>query len=94
MAGKMKFDNEYFNRLGHSPKVTALVTRKADQVAAAARATAPVNTGAYRAGIRVKVVRRARRNVALVVAEDPKSMFIESETGNLARALNSVKSSG
>lgn len=91
---RMKFDNDYFNRLGHSPKVTALLVAKAEQVAEAARATAPVDTGDYRDSITVSVKRAARRNVALVTAEDPKSMFIESETGNLARALNAVKSSG
>lgn len=91
---RMKFDNDYFNRLGHSPKVTALLVAKAEQVAEAARATAPVDTGAYQAGISVRVKRAGRRNVALVVSEDPKTMFIESETGNLIRALNAVKSSG
>lgn len=90
----MKFDNEFFSRLGHSPKVTAVVEAVAQRVAARARASAPVDTGAYRDGITVKVVRRARRNVALVVSEDPKSMLIESETGNLVRALNAEKRGG
>ena len=92
--GKVKIDNEYFSRLGHSAPVTALIIRKAEQVASAARASAPVDTGAYQDSITVSVKSAARRNVALVTAEDPKSMWIESETGNLVRALKSVVSSG
>lgn len=91
---KVKIDNEYFSRLGHSPKVTALIVSVAERVAAAARASAPVDTGEYRNSITVSVKSAARRNVALVTAEDPKAMFIESETGNLARALGAVRSGG
>lgn len=90
MAGKAKIDNEYFNRLGHSGPVTAKCLEVGERVAAAARASAPVDTGEYRDRITVTVARRARRNVVLVTAEDPKSMFVESDTGNLARALRSV----
>lgn len=90
----MKFNEAYFDKLGHSPEVTGLVVRKAENVAGRARTTAPVDTGAYRDGIGVRVKNAAHRNVALVVATDPKSMLIESETGNLLRALNAEKSSG
>lgn len=90
----VKFNNAFFSRLGHSARVTALLQRKAEAVAARARATAPVDTGAYRDSIHVRIKSAATRNVALVVAEDPKSMFIESETGNLLRALNAEKSGG
>lgn len=94
MAGRMKWNNAFFSRLGHSPKVTAILQRKAEAVAARARAAAPVDTGAYRDGIRVRIKSSASRNVALVIAEDPKSMLIESETGNLARALIAEKTGG
>jgi len=90
----MKFNDSFFSRLGHSAKVTALIERKAQAVAERARASAPVDTGAYRDGITVRIKRARTRNVALVVAEDPKSMLIESETGNLARALNAEKRGG
>jgi hypothetical protein len=92
--GKVKIDNEYFSRLGHSAPVTAKCLAVGEAVADIARASAPVDTGEYRDRITVSVVRRSRRNVVLVTAEDPKSMFVESETGNLARALGAVASSG
>lgn len=94
MAGKMKWNNAFFPRLGHSPQVTAILRRKAEAVAARARSTAPVDTGAYRDSIRVEIKSTATRNVALVIAADQASMFVESETGNLLRALNAEKPGG
>jgi hypothetical protein len=90
----VKFNNSFFSRLGHSARVTALLQRKAEAVAARAKATAPVDTGAYRNSIAVRIKNSATRNVALVVAEDPKSMLIESETGNLLSALNAETTGG
>lgn len=86
----MEFNDAFFENLSRSPAVTGLVVAAAEKVAAAARASAPVESGAYRAGIVVRT-KYQRRTVALVVATDPKSMLLESQTGNLARALNSVK---
>jgi hypothetical protein len=86
----MDWNERYFSELGHSPEVTALVKAKAEEGAAIARATAPVKTGAYRDSIHVEVVSWPSRNAALIVASDPKSLLIESETGNLVRALNRV----
>lgn len=94
MAGKVKINNEYFDKLGHSPEVTALCVGIAERGAGIARSTAPVDTGAYRDGIHVEVKRAAHRNVALIVGDDEKTMLIESTTGNLARALGALKSGG
>lgn len=94
MAGKTKIHDAFFERLGHSPEVTALCVSVAEHGAAIARSTAPVDTGEYRDGIHVVVKRSARRNVVLIASDDPKTMFIESETGNLARALGALKSGG
>lgn len=90
----MKFNSGYFNRLGHSPEVTELCVSIAERGAAIARSTAPVDTGEYRDGIHVEVAHRESRNVALIVSADPKTLIIESKTGNLVRALNAVKSGG
>lgn len=90
----MKWDESYFSRLGHSSGVTALLRRKAESIAARARAAAPVDTGAYRDSITVRIKSSDTRNVALVVAEDHKAMLVESMTGNLARALNAEKLGG
>ncbi|MET4094568.1 HK97 gp10 family phage protein [Arthrobacter sp. UYCu712] len=90
----MKFNNDFFSKLGHSPEVTALCVSIAERGAAIARSTAPVDTGDYRDGIHVEVVRANRRNVAVIKSDDEKTMWIESETGNLARALGALKSGG
>lgn len=86
----MKWNENYFREKGHSPEVTAIVVAKAEEVAAAARASALVDTGAYRDSIHVEVESWPSRNVARVIASDPKAMLIESKTGNLVRAMNGV----
>ncbi|CAD5999250.1 HK97 gp10 family phage protein [Agreia sp. COWG] len=90
----MKFNASYFDQLGRSSGVRALVTQKAESVAARARAAAPVDTGEYRDGIHVEVSTSAHRVVATVVASSEHSMIVESQTGNLRRALNGGASGG
>jgi hypothetical protein len=75
-----------------APGVRAELERRAQAVAAAARATAPVKTGAYRGSIGVAVDSspidgRAR---AIVEATVDYADTVEARTGNLARALNSA----
>lgn len=84
----MNFNNAFFQDLANSPGVVGLVKDAAERVAEAARNSAPVDSGDYRDSIHVDVVPDRRiRTVALVVADDPKTMIIESKTGNLARSL-------
>lgn len=90
----VEINDAFFERLGRSPEVTQLCVDVAETIAAGARASAPRDTEAYANSIHVEVVQRSRRNVALVIAEDPKALLIESKTGNLSRALNQVKKSG
>ncbi|QOT16482.1 HK97 gp10 family phage protein [Paenarthrobacter sp. YJN-5] len=90
----VQFNNDFFEKLGRSPEVVGLCVEMAEKIATTARSTAPRDSNAYAESIHVEVVRRNRRNAALVIAADPKSMLIESKTGNLARALNQVKKSG
>jgi hypothetical protein len=82
----VKFNNAFFEDLSRSAGVVNLVTAAAEEVAATARSTAPVDSGDYRDGIKV-VLKYQRRAVALVVGTDAKTMLVESKTGNLARAL-------
>lgn len=93
MAG-VEFNDAFFERLGRSPAVTGLCEQVANKVAAVARASAPRDTNEYANSIHVEVVSRGRRNAALVKADSPIAMLVESKTGNLARALNQVKKSG
>lgn len=90
MADSVDFNDAFFEQLGRSPAVVAQCVAKANQVAAAARASAPVDSGDYKNNIRVEVQSRGRRNAAVVVASDWKSLLVESKTGNLARALKAV----
>ncbi|GAA1736858.1 HK97 gp10 family phage protein [Microcella frigidaquae] len=86
----MQFNNAFFEQLSRSPGVVSVTVEAANRVAATARENAPVDSGKYRKGI---VVRKKfqRRVVALVEGTDPKTMLIESKTGNLVRALQKNK---
>jgi hypothetical protein len=89
MTTTMKFNSAFFEALERSPQVMAKCESVANQVAAVARANAPVDTGAYASLIHVETKIQGRA-VALVRADDPASMVIESRTGNLLRALRAV----
>lgn len=72
--------------------VQELLTAQAERVAAVARSTAPVKTGAYRDSIHVEsgpspIDGRAR---AIVTADVTYADAVEARTGNLARALGSI----
>ena len=83
-------NNAFFEQLGRSAPVVALVNEARDRVAQTARSTAPVGeTGDYKRGIVTRGKVDKKRYVGLVVATDEKSLLIESKTGNLARALRS-----
>lgn len=56
------------------------------RIADRARATAPVGEGDYKAGIK-ETSKMQERYIGLVQATDPKSLIVESKTGNLARTL-------
>ena len=73
-----------------SEKVAAELHRIAERAAAAARASAPVKTGAYLAGIEVVDEVHKDRVVSRVYAKAPYSMTVEANTGNLARALDAA----
>lgn len=83
-------DSAGFRKLLKSPELAAHLKSRAEAVASAARDSAPVDTGDYQNSIGVEVVEHPTRVVARVKATDPKSLLIESRTGNLARALNAA----
>lgn len=73
-----------------SPEVAAELHRRAERAAAAARASAPVASGAYLAGIEVVDEVHKDRAVARVYARAPYSHLVEANTGTLARALDAA----
>ena len=69
--------------------IRADLTARANRVAAAARASAPVDTGEYRGSI--FVAQDTTDRVAVRVASSARhGALIESRTGNLARALDAA----
>lgn len=84
------FNDSYFDEVLNSAGVQRLCRSKAEQALAIARASAPVDTGAYRAGLAVEAKRPAHRTVYRVVGHDRKTLLVEAKTGNLVRALKAV----
>ncbi|NHN55775.1 HK97 gp10 family phage protein [Calidifontibacter sp. DB0510] len=70
-----------------------LATVVGEKVAARARTTAPVLSGAYRDGIDVQVARDAStgHKTVRVGSSVAYTMVIEARTGNLARALDAAR---
>lgn len=87
----MKWNERYFDELGTAPGTVAQLTAAAEQVAAVARAAAPVDTGAYRDSIQVETHVAGHRVVAEVIASSDHAMIVEAQTGTMARALGAVK---
>lgn len=92
MAGPVVYNNEFFDQLGRSPGVAALVKEVTEDIAEIARADGPRDTEDYVNGIEVQI-KYQKRAVGLVVGTDKKTMLVESKTGNLVRALNKKRRS-
>lgn len=89
MAARIVLDRGGIRALLNDGGVRAEVARRADAVAAAARAIAPVDTGAYQQSItRVSVT--TDRAVERVAATVRYARVVEAKTGTLARALNAA----
>ena len=86
------FNNSFFDEMLNSAGVRALTRGAAEKALNIARANAPVDTGAYRDGLQVEAVQHAHRTTYRVVGTDAKIMLIESQTGNLVKALKKAKS--
>lgn len=71
----------------NSAEVRAALREVAEPIAARARSSAPVDSGAYRDGIEVDVEPGDKRAHARVTATAPHSLVVEAKTGNLRRAL-------
>lgn len=88
----VEFDPQFFRDILGSREVAVLCEQKADAAHAIAYANAPVDTGDYRQGLEVRRTRgRDGRVMALLVGTDWKTLLVESQTGNLARAIRAVK---
>ena len=88
----VKFNDRYFDELMNSAGVKAMTRRPAEMPLEYAKAHAPVDTGAYRDGLQIEEVKHAHRTTCMVVGTDPKTLLVESRTGNLRKALKAGKS--
>lgn len=88
---EIDFNEAFFQTAMRTPEVENLVDSVAGTAQAIAKSTAPVDSGDYRDGIRIEHRESQYRRVTEVVGTDPKTMLIESRTGNLARALKGAK---
>ena len=90
---KIELNSSGVRALLNDSGVRAFLAGKADAVAAAARSSAPVDSGDYQASIH-RVSATTDRAVERVVASAPHALGVEARTGNLARALASVGGGG
>lgn len=87
---KVKIHSAGIRDILTSSGVESHLRARMEVAAAAARASAPVASGAYRDSIHVEEVRRQDRVVVRVVADVPHALAVEAGTGNLARALDAA----
>lgn len=93
MAKNTRFEENprFFETVLRKPGVERLVDDIGDTTLANAQASAPVDTQAYRNGLHIEHHDSRFRRTTRVVGSDEKTMLIESQTGNLARALKGAK---
>ena len=85
------FNNAFFDELGRSSGIVAVVNEAAERIADIARSTAPVKSGDYRDSITTADAPRRGRHVTEVIASDPAAVAIEARFGTLARATLKAK---
>lgn len=88
---KVEFNPGFFETVLRQPRVEQLTDEAARRALGAAKANAPVDTAAYQRGLRLEHHNSRYRRTSRVVGTDPKTLLIESKTGNLARALKAAK---
>lgn len=87
----VNFNPKFFDEILNSAGVKALTTLAANRALAYAKASAPVETGAYRDGLGIEEVKHEHRTTVMVVGHDPKTLLVEAQTGNLAKALKKAR---
>lgn len=84
---RVTFNQKYFDQIMQKAGVDDLAKEAAEKALRIAQATAPVDTGDYRDGLKIERHEAAYRYAWRVVGTDPKTMIIEAKRGTLARAL-------
>lgn len=89
MAAKVTLNHAGMQALLNSAGIRADMLRRAHAAATVAQATAPVESGEYRAGIHAESA-TTDRAVGRVVATAPHSAVVEAKTRNLGRAIDAA----
>lgn len=84
---RVKLNSKGIQEMLLSAEMQAMLNAKAEEVAATARSTAPVESGEYAGSIETRENPTPNRARAEVVANDDKAMIVESRTRNLGSAL-------
>ena len=91
MPVRVRLNSAGMRALLKDPGVRADLVARGERVAAAARASAPVESGAYRASIGVTVDDHPSRVAVHVGASVPYGMEVEADHGTLSRALDAAR---
>ena len=87
----VEFNPAFFDTIMRSAGVQRLTDAAAERVLAAAKASAPVETGDYRDGLHIEHYDAKYRRTTRVVGDDAKTLLVEAKTGNLARAMQKAR---
>lgn len=88
-ATKVRLNHGWFREFLNSDKAKAAVEPSAERVLAAAQAAAPVETGAYQAGLHLEEA-HTDRVVMRVATGVPYGMVVEARDHVLVQALDAV----
>lgn len=89
MASSFKSNSAGWRRVLKSPGAQAATNTEAEQVAARARASARVDTGAYRDGIHVEQDPTPNRARSVVLSSVNYDAYVEARDNTLGKALGS-----
>lgn len=90
MPSRVKLSRQGMRDLLNDGSVISDLERRMNRALAVARANAPVDSGDYRASLHLETVRHPSRPVVRVVSDLDYAMVVESNTGNLSRALDAA----
>lgn len=88
MASNVKLNSAGMRELLTSAGLAAELHARAERIAAAARAVAPVASGEYRDSIHVEDEVHGDRVVSRAYADAPHAMVVEAAHGTLGRSLD------
>ncbi len=88
----VKFNDKYFDELMNSAGVKAMTRRAAEKTLDLRKRMLRSTRRVSRQPFQIQEVKHAHRTTCMVVGTDPKTLLVESKTGNLRKALKAGKS--